>query len=40
MNQKFSEIYSNSIKNPENFWKKVSDEIFFQNSSGFFIEFE
>ena len=28
MNQKFSEIYSNSIKNPEEFWKKVSDDIF------------
>ena len=28
MNQKFSQIYLNSIKNPENFWKKVSDDIF------------
>ena len=28
MNQKFSEIYSNSVKNPEEFWKKVSDDIF------------
>ena len=28
MNQKFSEIYSNSIKNPEEFWKNISDDIF------------
>jgi propionyl-CoA synthetase len=28
MNIKFSEIYLNSIKNPEEFWKKVSDDIF------------
>ena len=28
MNLKFSEIYLNSIKNPEEFWKKVSDDIF------------
>ena len=28
MNQKFSQIYLNSIKNPEDFWKKVSDDIF------------
>ena len=28
MNQKFSEIYSNSIKNPEEFWKKISEEMF------------
>ena len=28
MNQKFSQIYSDSIKNPEDFWKKVSDDIF------------
>ncbi len=28
MNQKYSEIYSNSIKNPEKFWKKVSEDIF------------
>ena len=28
MNQKFSKIYSNSIENPEEFWKKVSDDIF------------
>ena len=27
MNLKFSEIYLNSIKNPEEFWKKVSDDI-------------
>ena len=28
MNQKFSQIYSNSIKNPEEFWKKISEDIF------------
>ena len=28
MNLKFAKIYSNSIKNPEEFWKKVSDDIF------------
>ena len=28
MNRKFSEVYSDSIKNPEEFWKKVSDDIF------------
>jgi len=28
MNLKFSEIYLNSIKNPEEFWKKVSDDMF------------
>ena len=28
MYKKFSEIYSNSIKNPEEFWKKISDDIF------------
>ena len=28
MNQKFSEIYSNSIKNPDEFWKNVSEEMF------------
>ena len=28
MNQKFSEIYSNSIKNPEEFWKNVSEDVF------------
>ena len=28
MNKKFNEIYSNSIKNPDEFWKKVSDDMF------------
>ena len=28
MNQKFSEIYRKSIKNPEDFWKKISEDIF------------
>ena len=28
MNQKFFQIYSNSIKNPEEFWKKISEDIF------------
>ena len=28
MNQKFSEVYSNSIKNPEEFWRNISDDIF------------
>ncbi|MBC8303805.1 MAG: AMP-binding protein, partial [Pelagibacterales bacterium] len=28
MKKKFEEIYSNSIKNPEEFWKKVSDDMF------------
>ena len=28
MNQKFAAIYENSIKKPEEFWKNVSDEIF------------
>ena len=28
MSSKFNQIYQNSIKNPENFWKEVSDDIF------------
>jgi len=28
MNKKFSEIYQNSIKNPEDFWQEVSNDIF------------
>ena len=28
MNQNFTDIYSNSIKKPEEFWKKVSEDIF------------
>ena len=28
MKKKFSEIYQNSIKNPENFWQEVSNDIF------------
>ena len=28
MNQKFSEIYSNSIKSPDEFWKNVSEDMF------------
>ena len=28
MNQKFSEIYSNSITKPEEFWKEVSNDMF------------
>ncbi|SVE28526.1 uncharacterized protein METZ01_LOCUS481380, partial [marine metagenome] len=28
MNRKFSEIYSSSINNPEEFWKKISDDMF------------
>ena len=28
MNHKFSEIYLSSINNPEEFWKKISDDIF------------
>jgi len=28
MNKKFDEIYQNSIESPENFWKEVSDDIF------------
>ena len=28
MGQKFSQIYDNSIKNPEDFWKSVSEDIF------------
>ena len=28
MSEKFKEIYQNSIQNPENFWKEVSDDIF------------
>ena len=28
MNQKFSQVYLNSIKNPDEFWKKVSDDMF------------
>src|SRR5210317_983862 len=28
MNKKFSEIYQNSIKNPEDFWQEVSKDIF------------
>ena len=28
MNNKFNEIYQNSIKNPEKFWQEVSEDIF------------
>ena len=28
MNNKFNKIYQNSLKNPENFWQKVSNDIF------------
>ena len=28
MGQKFNQIYENSIKNPEDFWKNVSEDIF------------
>ena len=28
MNLKFKEIYTSSIKNPEKFWKDVSEDIF------------
>ena len=27
-NNKFKEIYDNSIKNPEEFWEKVSSDVF------------
>ena len=26
MSQKYLDIYSESIKNPENFWKKIADK--------------
>ena len=28
MNNKFNQIYQNSLKKPENFWKEVSNDIF------------
>ena len=28
MNNNFKEIYDNSIKNPENFWQEISNDIF------------
>ena len=28
MSSKFNEIYENSIKNPEKFWKEASEDIF------------
>ena len=28
MNQKYLDIYNESIKNPENFWRKISENIF------------
>ena len=28
MSKKFSDIYQNSLKNPESFWKEVSNDIF------------
>ena len=28
MTQKYLDIYNESIKNPENFWKKISENIF------------
>ena len=28
MSKKFNDIYQNSLKNPENFWQEVSDDIF------------
>ena len=28
MSTAFKEIYQNSIRNPEEFWQKVSDDIF------------
>ena len=28
MSKKFNEIYQNSLKNPENFWQEVSNDIF------------
>ena len=28
MNNNFNKIYENSIKNPEDFWQKISDDIF------------
>ncbi len=29
MSNKFDEIYNNSIKNPENFWENISNDISF-----------
>ena len=28
MSKKFNDIYQNSLKNPENFWQEVSNDIF------------